>query len=143
MKIRKRHLVEQLNELVQYEYTAAIQYQQHGLMVRGLWRPVLKGLFEESSRESFGHAKLLGEKIVALGGVPSVQSHKIEAPEGAEAMLRADLKLERDALNQLLKTINAAEADVPTRTLLEDQAVEEQEHVDELERILDQVQKAV
>lgn len=141
--MNKAKVIQNLNKLLAYEYTAMIQYQQHAFLVTGLWRAPYKGFFEESSDESKGHARILGAKIVALGGLPTVEPVTIKQSTDLEEMLRMDLEMERAALALLNETIPLVD-DVPAyRNLLEDQATQEQDHVEELEKLLGQVSVAV
>ena len=66
----KSKLIDKMNECLRHEWTGVAQYAQAGFVVAGLWREVYSEMFFDSAKESFGHAKLVGEKIVALGGLP-------------------------------------------------------------------------
>lgn len=137
--MNKSKVIENLNQLLAHEYAGMIQYQQHAFLVRGLWRVPFKGFFEQASDENKLHARLLGEKIVALGGLPTVEPVSIKQSTDLEEMLKLGLALEREALRVLLETLPLVEDDPPLRTLLEDQSLEEQTHVEELEKLLGQV----
>src|SRR5258708_28725601 len=69
----KSKLMEKLNDCLRHEWTGVAQYAQAGFVVAGLWREVYSGMFFHSAKESFGHAKLVGGKIVALGGVAPLE----------------------------------------------------------------------
>lgn len=140
--MNRKKIVANLNRLLAYEYGALLQYQQYGFLVRGLWRQVYQSFFEQASDESRVHARLLGHKIVALGGIPVVEPTPIQQSNRLEEMLHQALELERSALEVLLDTLELAHEDVALRTLLEDQALEEATHVEELEKLLDDVQKS-
>jgi len=62
-------VIDKLNEILRHEWTGVAQYAQAGFVVSGLWREVFAGTFMENAEESFGHAKLVGDKISALGGI--------------------------------------------------------------------------
>lgn len=141
--MNKNKVIENLNKLLAYEYAGMIQYQQHAFLVTGLWRAAYKGFFEESSDENKAHARLLGEKIVALGGLPTVEPISVNQSTDLEEMLKMDLELEREALKTLLETLKLASDNAPLRTLLEDQSLDEQTHVEELEKMLGQVRVPV
>ena len=66
-------VIEALNKAVALEHAACIQYKQHALLVRGLWRKVYSEFFLEESRTAQEHAYKFGQKIVALGGVPTIE----------------------------------------------------------------------
>jgi bacterioferritin len=133
-------MIEALNKAVSLERTACLQYQQHALLVRGLWRKVFADFFSAESHSALDHAHKFGRKIVALGGVPTVEVGATvrQSLEVAE-MLRQDLALEREAMQAYLEAHRLAEDDVALRTMLEDQIETEQRDIEELELYLDMV----
>ncbi len=66
-------LVENLNRALSFELSGVIQYLQHSFLVTGQEREVFCSFFRDLSKESREHAELLGDKVVALGGVPTVE----------------------------------------------------------------------
>src|ERR1051325_3270218 len=92
-------VIETLNKAVALEHAASIQYKQHALLVRGLWRKVFADFFFSESRSAQEHAHKFGQKIVALGGVPTIEVGTVRQSLDAEEMLRQDLDLEREALH--------------------------------------------
>lgn len=131
-------LLDALNKLVANEYAAFLQYLQQSFLVHGTDREVFKGFFEESSKEAVGHAKLWGEKIVALGGVPTVEPGTVKQSRELAEMLEHDLALERANLGDCMKALALAEeeGDVALKVMLEDHIVEETGDVEELEKLL-------
>ena len=126
-------LIESLNEAIRIEHTLAMQCFQQSQTVRGLWRlqlvPFLEGLGEEARQ----HARKFAQKVVALGGVPTVAVGDVTLSEGAEEMLHDNLALERSAMAAYLRVLELVGDDVPMRTLLEDHIEGEQRHIEELE----------
>jgi len=61
-------VIEGLNKAIALEHAASLQYKQHALLVRGLWRKVFSGFFSDESRSALQHAQKFGQKLVALGG---------------------------------------------------------------------------
>src|SRR6266571_3436829 len=76
-------VIETLNKAIALEHAATIQYKQHALLVRGLWRKVFADDFFAASRSSQEHAYRFGQKVVALGGVPRCPFHKFAASPAA------------------------------------------------------------
>ena len=126
--------IELLNGLLQLEYTGLAQYTQHGFVVRGPER--VAKWFQDEAEECLGHARLLGEKIVALGGVPTVERLSVQQAATLEEMLQLDLDLERRAVAGYQVALDALSADTALRVMMENQVFEETTHVEELERIL-------
>jgi bacterioferritin len=137
-------MIDALNKAVALEHAASLQYKQHALLVRGLWRKVFADFFAAESRSALDHASKFGQKIVALGGVPTVEvGAMVRQSLDVEEMLRQDLALERDALQAYLEAWTLAEDDVALRTMLETHIESEQRDIEELELSLDLVKTGV
>lgn len=130
-----------LNNAVSLEHAATLQYQQHALLVHGLWRKVFAEFFEQQSRTSLSHAQTFGQKIVALGGVPTVEiGTAVHQSTNLEEMLQQDLALEREAMQAYTEAHGLAEGDVALRSQLENHIESEQGDIEELEMYLSMVE---
>ncbi|PHR86883.1 MAG: ferritin [Blastopirellula sp.] len=126
-----------MNEILKHEWTGVAQYSQAGFVVSGVWREVYSPMFLGSAEESFGHAKKIGEKIVALGGVPSVERNQVHQSNDLTEMLKAGLEFESKAVNLYQEALEMADGkNRPLVILLEEILLEEQEGVDHLTLIL-------
>lgn len=106
-------------------------------MVRGLWRKVFTDFFHAESHNALDHAHQFGQKIVALGGVLTIEvGTTVRQSLNLEDMLRQDLALERQALQAYLEAHAVAEDDVALRTMLETHIESEQRDIEELETYL-------
>ena len=132
----KAKLVEKLNECLRHEWTGVAQYAQAGFVVAGLWREVYSDMFYDNAKESFGHAKQVGEKIVALGGVPTVERNAIKQTNDLNEMLNYALEFESKAVKLYNEALVLASGDRAVEVFLENILEEEQDGVDELTRIL-------
>lgn len=132
----KTKVIDKLNECLRHEWTGVAQYSQAGFLVAGLWREVYSGLFFDSAKESFGHARMVGEKIVALGGVPTVERNPIKQSQDVLEMLNAALEFESKAVKMYNEALVLAEGDRALVVWLEDILNEEQDGVDKITRIL-------
>jgi bacterioferritin len=131
-----QELVDNLNRALGLELAAVIQYMQHSFLVTGVEREVYRSFFREQSEESHGHAKTLGDKVVALGGVPTVEPGMIRQSTDLAEMLRQDLALEREAIAAYLAAWESCkDNDRPTRFMLEERISQEQIHIEELEKL--------
>ena len=134
-------VINALNKAVALEHAACIQYKQHALLVRGFWRKVFADFFFDESRSAQEHAYKFGRKIVALGGVPTIEvGVPVRQSLDLKAMLRQDLEIERQAKDAYLEAWSLCEDDVALRTMLEDQIESEQRDIEELEMYLEMVQ---
>ena len=132
----RAELVEHLNKALSYELAAVIQYSQHSYLITGPDREVFKDWFRDQAEEAQDHAETLGDKIVALGGIPAVEPAMIRQSTELKEMLKQDLELEREALAVYMEAWAACDDnDLPQKFWLEGQISDEQMHVEELEKL--------
>ena len=137
-------LIENLNQALSLELSGIIQYSQHSYLVTGTEREVYKEFFRDQAEEAQKHAQLVGDKIVALGGVPTVEPAMIRQSTDLKEMLKQDLELEREAVENYMRAWSSCgEADLPTKFWLEGLIAEEQLHVEELEKLTSERQSKV
>jgi bacterioferritin len=137
--MNSKPIIDQLNKLLASELEGANRYLHHSFMVFGFSRKPIVSYFREQSTESLAHAALLGEKIVSLGGHPTVSIEAKWEPENHKLreMLEINLEAERKALKGYLKLLEM----VPDSEIALDEMVrglirQEQEHLEELEKYL-------
>lgn len=137
-------VIEFLNEALRNELTAVNQYWLHYRMLDN-WGVARLAKFErEESIDEMKHADRLAERILFLGGLPNFQMlGRLRIGETVEEILRADLELEREALDQLKTAINHCEGtrDYVSRTLFTEILENEEEHVDTLEKQFDMIER--
>jgi bacterioferritin len=131
-----KKIIQGLNDALEREMSNVVSYLHYSFMVRGVNRGPLVEFFRGQAQESFGHATRLGEKIVALGGQPSIRVEPIrELKSGtAEAMLREELGREKEEVMRYIALLKLVENDIALRVMLEEIVKDEQEGIEELER---------
>lgn len=135
--MKTEQVIEKLNEAVSLEFGAFHMYLQFSLLVHGQERLKWHEFFEAQSNEALGHAKLFGGKIVARGGMPTVQSAPFKQAQELEEMLELALEAEKRAVQLYTKIHGIVEGqDKPLQFLLEQQIQDEQEDVEEIEKFL-------
>jgi bacterioferritin len=134
----KEAVITQLNEILKHEWTGVAQYSQASFIIEGSWREVYAEKFEEDAEESFKHAKLIGNKISSLGGVPVAQRNEIKQSRVLTEILEYSLAFEAKAVEMYTKALELAEGDRALVVFLEDILVQEQEGVDEYTKLLRQ-----
>ncbi len=132
----KQAIITQLNEILKHEWTGVAQYSQASFIIEGVWREVYAEKFEDDAKESFKHAKLVGNKITALGGVPVATRNEIKQSRDLTEVLKYSLEFESKAVEMYTKALELAEGDRPLVIFLEDILIEEQEGVDEYTKLL-------
>ncbi len=129
-------LIDSLNRVLSLELSGVIQYMQHSFLVTGQEREVFRKFFRDLSEESRDHAELLGDKIVALGGVPTVEPGEIRQSTELTEMLRQALELERVAMEAYVAAWKSCtDNELGTRFLLEERISEEQRHIEVFEKL--------
>lgn len=136
----KQNLIDRLNTVLSWELAGVIQYLQHSVMVTGPERETFRKFFHEGSEEAHEHSELVGNKIAALGGVPTVEPAQIRQAADLEGMLEAVLKLEEEALAAWEAALEVApQVNAGTAFWIEEHVAEEQEHVDEMRKLTGKV----
>jgi bacterioferritin len=137
----KEEFIDRLNDALSWELAGIIQYMQHGVMMTGPLRETLADFFQDGSKEARDHAEIVGDRIAALGGVPTVEPARIRQAATPEAMLEAALALEEDALKAWEAAHAAGDGVVAPGYVywLEEHIAEEQEHVDGLRKMTNKV----
>jgi bacterioferritin len=79
---------------------------------------------------------LLGEKIVAMGGVPTVERNPVKQSHDLTELLKIGLEFETKAVKLYSELLNHTGDDRALSIFLENILLEEQEGVDELTKIL-------
>lgn len=134
-------LIKILNEAVALEYTAAVQYNQHSMLVTGRDRRLFEDFFEDSSKESLAHARIWGNRIVYLGGIPKPEVGAVRQSADLTEMLEMDLEIEKKAVEIYTRAHRACQHE-PTRYMLENHILDEDKDVEEIQKFLGRVKIA-
>ena len=130
-------VIELLNEALKEELTAINQYWLHYRMLDNWGVKRLAEYERHESIDEMKHADSLAERILFLDGLPNFQAlGRLRIGENVEEILKADMELELQALNQLKGAIAHCESvrDYGSRDLFSEILDNEEEHVDTLEQ---------
>ncbi|MGQ0591015.1 MAG: bacterioferritin [Sphingosinicella sp.] len=137
-------VIQHLNETLKNELTAINQYWLHYRMLDN-WG--VKRLAEHERHESIDemkHADKLADRILFLEGLPNFQMlGRLRVGENVEEILKADLELEREAVEQLRGAIAHCESvrDFVSRDLFAEILDNEEEHIDMIEQQFDMIER--
>ncbi|HEY0155026.1 MAG TPA: ferritin-like domain-containing protein [Longimicrobium sp.] len=133
-----KDLIDGLNEDLAAEYQAVILYRTYAALVTGPNRQELRDFFEAEIPDELGHAALLADKIVALGGTPTVVPAPVPMARNNREMLENALQGEVDTIERYTRRIEQAEAvgEIAIKIQLEDLIVDESTHRDTIRRML-------
>jgi bacterioferritin len=138
--LRDPIVIEHLNTQLTNELTAINQYFLHARTLQH-WGVTKLGQHEYAeSIEEMKHADELIIRILFLDGLPNVQRlNQIKVGETVEEILQADQLIEEKAIGDLRNGIAYCESvrDFASRDLLQRILVNEEEHIDFLERQTD------
>lgn len=133
-----KDLLEGLNADLAAEYQAVVMYRTYASLVSGPYRQDLRAFFEGEIPDELGHAAFLADKIVALGGKPTVDVPPVPFTDDNRTMLENALDAEIDTIERYTKRIDQAEraGEIAIKIQLEDLIVDETRHRDDIRRIL-------
>lgn len=91
-------MVEALNEILRHERKHFNFYLQALMELKGKDRIILKSLLEKEMMGELGHIRDFGDKIVALGGLPTKESHDWSNIGSGSGVIGEAIKMEREVL---------------------------------------------
>lgn len=134
-----------LNDALATEIVCTLRYRRHYFMAKGIHSKSIADEFLTHSNEEQGHADMLAERIVQLGGEPNfspdgllTRSHA-EYVEGASLvdMIKEDLVAERIAIDSYREIVNfLGDKDPTSRRVMETILAVEEEHADDMADLL-------
>jgi bacterioferritin len=131
-------LIAGLNIDLAHEYAAVIQYRTYASAVSGPHRQELRAFFTGEIADELGHAQLLADKIISLGGQPTVVPAEVKYTEDAKEMLQNSLADEVATIERYIERRRQAEelGEAGLAVALDDVIADETGHRDELRQVL-------
>jgi bacterioferritin len=136
--ISQQDFLEALNVDLAHEYGAVISYRTYASQVQGQWRMELRQFFEREIPDELGHAQLLADKIVSLGGNPTTVPSTVKQAKDSKEMLRNSLEDEIETIQRYVLRRKQAEAlgHYGLAVEFDDLIRDESTHRDEIQMIL-------
>jgi bacterioferritin len=136
--ISQQDFIEALNVDLAHEYGAVISYRTYASQVQGQWRMELRQFFESEIPDELGHAQLLADKIVSLGGNPTTVPAPVKPAKDSKEMLRNSLEDEIETIQRYVLRRKQAEAlgHYGLAVEFDDLIRDESTHRDEIQMIL-------
>ena len=133
MALSNEEIIEHLNAFLSHEYAAVLIYLQQSFMLRGSDRDTLQPKLYNFALSEMGHIRILADKIVSLGGVPTTTPEPIESfTFDAKDIIRIGIETEEVAINKYGEFIDLLMAEGPRdyslRALMEKLIVDEDQH---------------
>jgi len=138
VNISQEEFLEALNVDLSHEYSAVISYRTYASQVQGQWRMELRQFFEAEIPDELGHAQILADKIVSLGGTPTTVAAPVKAAGDAKEMLRNSLADEIETIERYVLRREQAEAlgHYGLAVEFDDLIRDESNHRDEIQMLL-------
>ena len=147
-KADREKVCEVLNEVLATETVCTLRYRSHYFMAKGVHAPGVEEEFLEHANEEQEHADLVAKRIAELGGTPNLNPEGLATRSHAQygtaetlpEMIREDLIAERIAVGTYSEIVRWLGNDDPTtRRLMESLLAKEEEHADDMAKLLSRV----
>jgi bacterioferritin len=137
-------VIEFLNEALTFELTAINQYFIASKTAKNWAYPKLADAYYEESMGEMKHAEALIERVLMLDGVPNMQRmFTVRVGETIIEQFRLNYEMEQEAVDRYRRGISVCveEGDPGTRAFLERFLADEEEHVDQVEGELENLEQ--
>jgi bacterioferritin len=144
-KADRQAVIRILNEALATEIVCVLRYKSHYFMAKGIHAQAVADEFLQHANEEQGHADQIAERITQLGGAPNLnpdgllsRSHsEYQQGDTLEDMIKEDLIAERIAIESYSEIVRyLGNDDVTSRRMMESILAVEEEHADDLARLL-------
>ena len=131
-------LIKLLNGALAWELRAIALYSHYAAYVHGIHRLHLSPHFEAEAAESLGHAKLIRDAIVKLGGVAITRPADVEIvhTDSLEVMLEEALMTEQQAARNYREILGELEPEEELFDTVQQIQFAEERSVDELKKLM-------
>jgi len=149
-KADRETVIRILNEVLATEIVCTLRYKRHYYMATGIHAQAVAEEFLEHAKEEQSHADIAAERITQLGGAPNFNPEGLATRSHAQYvegtslmdMVREDLVAERIAVESYNEIIRYLGTDDPTtRIAIEQILAKEEEHADDMKKLLETLSK--
>jgi bacterioferritin len=133
-----KELVEALNGMLEQEHACAIRYMTHAAIVSGPYSETVAARLKEIAGDEQLHAEKLRDRILALGGTPSmgVSAADLKAARTLETILKVNIAEEQGAIAGYTRILEEVPiSNVILFQTLQELIRDEQEHLEELDAL--------
>lgn len=131
-------LISKLNEMLSQEHACMIRYATHAAVITGPNAETISARLKEISSDEAKHAMTLRDRIVALGGKPTMNVNIKDLQEAYDLakILQINMREEADAIAHYTEILESIpENDVILYEAIRDIIADEQEHLEELTKL--------
>ncbi len=133
-----QELLSGLNAQMNREVTTFLRYILQAATIKGAEWQSTRDMYQKEVADEMGHAQYLADQIVMLGGTPKLEPDLSPPPSDVPKMLENDMREELNDVQNYRKLAGLAEQEglIALKIRMEEQAVDESEHRQEMERML-------
>lgn len=131
-------LVEALNRMLAQEHACAIRYATHAAIVAGPYSETVSARLKEIGTDELLHAEKLRDRILALGGMPTmeVSAADLKPATSLEAILDVNIAEEEAAIRGYQAILEGLSmSNVILFQTIQEIVRDEQEHLEELDAL--------
>ena len=141
----REQVLQVLNEVLATEIVCTLRYRNNYHVAQGIHAEAVAAELKQHADEELGHADRVAERISQLGGQPDLnpaslmqRSHaEYTTSESLRALLEENLVAERVAIETYSEIVRwLGDGDPTTRRMMEELLEKEEEHADDLARLL-------
>ncbi len=131
-------LIQGLNNAMNREVSTFLRYMLQAASIKGAEWDSVRKLYQAEVADEVGHAQYLADKIIMLGGTPTLAPDLTPPPADVRAMLQQDMAEEEIDVKGYMHLAELAEqAGLPDLKMkMEEQAADEATHAEEMRRFL-------
>lgn len=131
-------ILKKLDAILELEISGVVRYLHYSLMITGPNRIPIVKFFRDQATEGFNHAAIIGEKITALGGHPSLKVRPVPETNKHAVLdiLQESLEFEKEAVAHYSELLPLCQDNVALDELIREQIRLETEHIEEVEKML-------
>ncbi len=146
----RQKVIDVLNEVLATEIVCTLRYRNHYFMATGIHSSGVEDEFLQHANEEQQHADRVAKRITELGGRPNLNPEGLATRSHAqygegdtlEDMIKEDLVAERIAIATYSEIVRwIGDSDPTTRRMIEEILAVEEEHADDMAKLLVRVRK--
>ncbi|MEK6777267.1 MAG: ferritin-like domain-containing protein [bacterium] len=127
-----------MNKAIEVEYQAFIQYFYQSLQLKGFNTMAFSQFLAAEADVELGHAKLLAEMVVNLGGEPSDHIEPVNVGKDPKQMIHNNIKREEQAIEVYRKLLPMVEENEYMHDTIYNILLSEVKDLDEFRALLPQ-----
>lgn len=133
-----KELIDGLNHALNREVSTFLRYMLQAASIKGAQWESVRSMYESEVPDELGHAQYLVNAMVVLGATPKLEPDLTPPPSDVREMLRRDAEQESVDVTHYMKLADLAEKEgqFALKLKMEEQAADEQEHRQEMLRML-------